>query len=559
MTRSPAGFDDFDRDRLVRAIRRWIGLVAAATVLAGGVAFVVSKLTPPQYEATAQLYLAPASNPTVSFQDVALGQSLAATYVQLATANVVLDTAKEKIGWTDSDAAFRAGLQVSQIRNTSIITVTFRSGNPARAAAAANAVAESFIEQSRALQTALQGSAATELDQQVRATQADIQSLNDQITSMRSQLAASPRPGEPPSAKADLQTQIIQLDASRQSKQQTLAQLLKTRDDMRLAQARAETTVSLWQPATPPDDAVSPRPVPNAVLGALAGGFVAIIGVALIAYVDDRLTDLDEVRRRLRIPSLGQVRLHEHPETLVGKLFVRDEPSSREAEAIRGIRTNLLFAALDKRPRILLVTSAAPTEGKSVLSANLALTFAEGGTAVTLVDADLRRPSQHRLFRIPASNGLTNLLAESVSGPQLETFRVAPRLMVIPCGPIPPNPAELLGSGRMTVLLRYLSTLAENSLVIVDSSPVLAVADAVALATKVDGCIIVIDSSRTRVALVRRAISALEQVHAPILGAVLNKLPEEDTSYFQYDKYYDARADPRPSTTAASRTGAKSG
>jgi len=145
---------------------------------------------------------------------------------------------------------------------------------------------------------------------------------------------------------------------------------------------------------------------------------------------------------------------------------------------------------------------------------------------------------------VSASPGLTNLLTDDPTTAELEQFRTAPRLLVIPSGPIPPNPAELLGSGRMTALLQHLSTLADNSLVIIDSSPVLAVADPVVLATKVDGCIMVIDSTRTRVPVVRRALDALRRVHAPLLGAVINKVLDRESAYYRYEGYYGTHPQP---------------
>lgn len=543
----------FDRDRLLQAFRRWAGLVVVATLLAGASALAASLILPREYEATAQLYLAPASNPTVAFQDVVLGQNLATSYVELAKSEVVLTPVMRQVDWSGDLRGFRDKLSVSQVRNTSIISVSFRSPDPAVAARTANAVADTFIAQTKDLQASLQGSTASELDQQIRSIQADITSLDEQIASLRAEMSASPRPGATASPRADLQSQINALDASRQSKQQTLASLLKTRDDMRLAQARAETTVSLWQPAAAPEEPVSPRPLLNTVLGALAGGLVALLGVALITYLDDRITDTEDISRRLGVAPLGQVRLHEHPETINGKLFVREEPHSPEAEAIRSIRTNVLFTSVEQRPRTLLITSALPGEGKSVLSANLALAFAEAGTSVVLVDGDLRRPSQHRLFRVSASVGLTNLLTEPSAPSELARFRLTPHLTVIPSGPLPPNPAELLASGRMSALVHQLAGLAENGIVIVDSSPVLAVADPVALSTKVDGAIVVVDSSRTRVASTRRALAALEQVHARVIGVVLNKLTEREASYYRYDGYYGAQAPARPETTKQPR------
>ena len=545
MNPSPAELA-FDRDRVLYALRRWASLVVAATVLAGATALVVSLLIPSEYEATAQMYLAPASNPTAVLQDITLGQTLATSYVELAKSEVILRPVMDQVGWRGDVKSFRDKLDVSQLRNTSIITVSFRGADPKLVAQTTNAIADTFIRQTKELQTSLQGNTANELDQQITAIQSDISSLDTQIAALRADLSATPRPGASATPKADAQSQMISLDASRQSKQQTLAQLLQTRDNMRLAQARAETTVSLWQSASLPEQPVSPRPALNTLVGALAGALVAVLGVAFITYLDDRLTDIEDVPRRLGAIPLGQVRLHDHPETIVGKLFLREDPQSPEAEAIRSIRTNVLFASVDRRPRSLVVTSALPGEGKSVLSANLALAFAESGTPVVLVDADLRRPSQHRLFRMSAGSGLTNMLTEPSGTLDLQRFRVTPYLVVIPSGPLPPNPAELLASGRFASLLQQLTALPQTGIVIVDSSPVLAVADAVALATRVDGAIVIVDSSKTRVASTRRTLAALERVHAHVLGVVLNKLAESESGFYQYDGYYGARPAVRP-------------
>ena len=543
MQEATAAFQSIDRHRLIQAVRRWGRAVLVSTVALGAIAFVVSRLIPPEYEATAQLYLAPASNPTVALQDVVTGQTLATSYVELARSDVISKAAMDRTKWTEDLRSFRDRLKVAQLRNTSIITVTFRDGDAQRAADVANAVADIFITQTKALQTSLQGTTASELDKQIASVQDDLGVLDKQIASLRASLAVSPRPGESPGTRADLQSQLLQLDASRQTKQQTLAQLLKTRDDMRLAQARAETTVSLWQPASPPTEPSSPRPLLNTLVGAVGGGVLALLGIALFTYFDDRLTDVEDVRERLHAAPLGQVRLHEHPETITGKLFVRDEPTSQEAEAIRSIRTNILFAGSERRPRTLLVTSAVAGEGKSVLSANLALAFAEAGTPVVLVDADLRRPSQHRLFGLNAAPGLTNVLAETTSLAEVQRTRISDLLFVIPSGPLPPNPSELLGSARMRTLITKLGSLSEQGVVILDSSPVLAVADPIELSAEVDGTIVVVDSSRTHVAPVRHALRALEQVRAQLVGVVLNKIPEHEGAYYRYGGYYPSGAE----------------
>ncbi len=515
---------DLVRERRIPYRQALIVVVAA---LVGGLAGTLSSGTPVAvYRAAAQLYVAPASNPTSAYQDVYLGQTLAKSYAQLATADVVLQPAMETVGFNDLNA-FRARTDITQLKDSSILSVAFRDTDPKRAAAAANAIAESFIVQGRNLQTALQGSAASQLDTQINAIQDDIKSLDGQIAALRTQNAARP--------SADLQTQILQLDSSRQSKQQTLAQIVKTRDDMRLAAARADNTVYLWQRATTP---LGPEPVRapiNALAGAGVAGMVALAILVGIAYFDDRVRNADELRAKLKLAPMAEVFRSGAPESLAGKLFLRDAPKSMESEAFRSLRTNVLFANVDERPRRILVTSATPVEGKSIVSANLALAFAQSGTPTILVDADLRRPSLHKLFNLRPATGLTSLLMDAGSIPSaIERFRVTEHLVVIPCGPLPPNPAELLSSGMMASLIKELTQVAEGCTVIIDTSPVLAAPDAVGLATMVDGSIFVIDAQRTQARTCRRALEALHRVHAVVLGGVLNNVSNEHAYGFDY-------------------------
>jgi capsular exopolysaccharide synthesis family protein len=179
-----------------------------------------------------------------------------------------------------------------------------------------------------------------------------------------------------------------------------------------------------------------------------------------------------------------------------------------------------------------MVTSALTGEGKSVVSANLALAFAESGVVTVLLDADLRRPHLHRLFGLDSTSGLTEILAGTRPPSDIRKFEVMPNLIVIPSGHVPLNPAELLSSERMSSLVANLSHLADSAVVVVDTSPILAVADALALSTKVDGCVVVVDSTRARARASRRAIESLAAVQATILGVVLNKTAP-DSGYYE--------------------------
>jgi tyrosine-protein kinase len=523
-----------------RAIRRGGLFVVLAAIGGALIAFAISKNLAPEYQATAQIYLTPASASSNVFQDVVLGQNLARSYVPLATADTVLGPAMDKVGWRDLNS-FRDRTTVAQVKDTAVITVSFHDGDPQRAAAAANAIANSFIEQSVALQLNLQAKTAEQLDQQIAVVQKDIIALDAQIASLRAALAQPATPANA-AARADQQQQLAQLDASRTSKSQTLANLVRAASDIRLAMTRGENSFSLWQPAKAPTEPVSPRIPANTLVGGLAAGLIAILIVAIVVYLDDRMADLDDLRARLRIPALGEV---SRAKTQAGKLFVRDEPKSLEAEDFRAIRTNIAMANVDKRPQTILVTSALPLEGKSVVSANLALAFAQAGTPTILIDADLRRPSQHKLFKIRADVGLTDLLEGSAEATALPGARVAPNLIVVPSGSLPTNPAEILSSEKMTSLLGQITQMAPGTVVIVDSSPILAVTDAAALGSKVDGAVLVVDAGRTHAKSANRAIASLRAVHATILGAVLNKVMVPQTSYYYGDEVKRDREAPR--------------
>jgi len=205
-------------------------------------------------------------------------------------------------------------------------------------------------------------------------------------------------------------------------------------------------------------------------------------------------------------------------------LITLTDPRSPAAEAYRTLRTNLTFAALDKPIETLVVTSAAPDEGKSTVLANLAVTMAQGERRVILLDADLRRPGLHEIFGSANERGLTTMIVEetALDDPPLIDVGVG-NLWLVPSGPLPPNPADILGSRRMEEAIAALKARAD--VVLIDAPPVVAVTDAVVLGTKVDGVLLVVCAGRTRREHAQRARELLERVHVRIVGAVLNNAP----------------------------------
>lgn len=214
------------------------------------------------------------------------------------------------------------------------------------------------------------------------------------------------------------------------------------------------------------------------------------------------------------------------------KLITLADPRSAAAEAYRTLRTNLMFSSVENPVQTLLVSSPAESEGKSTVLANLAVTFAQSGHKTIVVDSDLRRPSQHAIWGLANERGLTTMMLEdaALSSPPLADTEVE-NLQILPAGPLPPAPADLLGSQRMTEIIGLLK--ARASYVLFDSPPVLAVTDAALLGSKLDGTLLVVRAGHTRRDHTARARQTLERVHVRIVGAVLSNAPRENTA-----KYY---------------------
>lgn len=200
------------------------------------------------------------------------------------------------------------------------------------------------------------------------------------------------------------------------------------------------------------------------------------------------------------------------------RLITLADPRSPVAEAYRTLRTNLLLSGANGPLCTLLVTSAAPEEGKSAMLANLAVIMAQGGRSTILVDADLRRPQQHEIFGVASEPGLTSMVLDKLDEPPLAATPV-PNLRLLPSGPLPPNPADLLGSRRMEAVVASLKGQAD--VVLFDAPPIIAVTDAALLGSLLDGVLLVISAGHTRREHAVQARQLLQKLHVNIVGTVL--------------------------------------
>jgi capsular exopolysaccharide synthesis family protein len=221
---------------------------------------------------------------------------------------------------------------------------------------------------------------------------------------------------------------------------------------------------------------------------------------------------------------------------MLNQLISLNNPKAKASEAFRTLRTNLQFSSVDDTLKSILVTSSVPSEGKSTIMANLGITYAQADKKVLILDCDLRRPSIHKHFEISNSSGLTNLLIDASS---LEDYIFAteiPNLYVIPSGPIPPNPSDLLGTKRMKLLLAKLQDLFD--LILIDAPPVIAVTDAQILSTMADGVIIITSYGEVEKGALAKTKTLLDMVGARMLGLVLNKVPDQSKLHYFKKNYY---------------------
>ncbi len=295
-------------------------------------------------------------------------------------------------------------------------------------------------------------------------------------------------------------------------------------------------SVSIVEPAVTPGSPVRPRTTLNSLLGALAGLFLAGVLALAYEYLDDTVKTPEDVEAATGLPTLGGVSRFPRTRTDAQGLVVASPNRSAAAEAYRVLRTNLRFSMIDAQT--VLVSSASPEEGKSTTVANLAVAIAQTGQRVIVVDSDLRRPFLHRLFELSNAAGLTStLLSGDVDLSRFLQPTGFKNLQVLTSGPLPPNPSELLSSRRMDAAVATLRRAAD--IVLFDSPPALAVADASILAAKVDGTLLVVDAGRTRAVAAHRAAEALGRSKTKPLGATLNKLRERGRGYY-YTHYYSS-------------------
>ena len=315
--------------------------------------------------------------------------------------------------------------------------------------------------------------------------------------------------------------------------------------EAQLPNSRSGDDLVVVSPAVLPDQPVSPNKTLNVAI-AFAAGLAVAVGIAfLLDYLDQSIKSDGELTERVGLVAVGHIAFVAAGQGKGGELVTLDA-SSHASEAYKALRTSLLYSAIDQELKVIVITSAEQGEGKSRTAANLAVALAHAENKTLLIDADFRRPSQHRIFGRIRNVGLSNLLVKDVSQQEaITSFEPVSNLWLLTSGPTPPNPSELLGSSRMKDLMAVLHE--DFKYVIIDTPPVNAVTDASILAASASGTILVVEQGRTTVPALRHAKQVLERVGAHTVGAVMNKLRARGGAYSYQYGYYST---PSPSAAA---------
>lgn len=538
--------DALELRRRITVIRARFPLVIVSVLLAAGTAFVASSVQPKAYEARATLIVGQslsAANP--DFNQLLVSQRLSTTYAAVATTRPTLESVIQRLqlGITPDELSKR--IRANAPLDSTLLTITAQDVDPSRAAAIANALAEGLIAASPAIQ-GRQAEFAASIDADLKATQAQMRATQVQVEALSAL----------PERTARQQAELDTLEARLVSLRSTYATLLS------YSSGNASNLLTILEPAIPPIEPTSPKPLLNVLVAAVASLLLAAGLIALAEHLDDGIRDSDAVMDATRLSTLGRItRMKgERGRGEIYRLATMLYPRSEVAEAYRTLRTNIEFASVDSPIRTLLVTSSVPGEGKTVTAANLAVVFAQAGRQVLLVDADLRRPGGHVIFDLPNTKGLSTLLRSDECGlDDVARATEQQNLRIVTAGPLPLNPAELLGSQRMRTTVDRFKAAAD--LVIFDSPPLEAFADASQLSSFLDGTILVIDAGRSRRGAVRQAREALAKADANVLGAVLNRVPRRaQTEYADYyrESYGTEGTDKTPTAAIESETWSRS-
>ncbi|MBE0416995.1 MAG: polysaccharide biosynthesis tyrosine autokinase [Coriobacteriia bacterium] len=511
--------------KVVRA-RKWVILQAVVVVTL--TALVVSFLQPPRYQGEAKVLISEKDTGAALFGTILPELSSQPerglqTQVQLMQLRPLAEETIRKLDLKTDPETLLKRVQVSAVGQTNIVTIKATDGDPESAARIANTMADEFVQWSKGYKRESLRAASTEVESRLEEAKEQVLELGRKIDA---------------EGKSDDVAAELQIATGAYTTLAEKLEQLRINEQLEIGSGRVVSG------AVGTEDPVSPKPLRNGVLGT-AVGLVFGLGMAfLYEYLDNTIKSEDEVERLFGAPVLGHIPTDRVPKEQAQRLAIVESPGSRTAEAYRVLRNSLDFINFQHDTTTLLVTSAAPGEGKSTVAANLAASLAQAGQKVVMMSCDFRRPTTERFFGVTNMIGLSDVLTGSHS---LKAAMQRPgdeQLVVLTSGKMPPNPSELLSSKKMQELVDELEEWADW--VIIDTPPLLAVADPAAVARWADGVLLVTRAGVSTREAGRNAKEMLDNVGARVIGVAVWDLGEAgsasgyDYGSHHYGNYYYA-------------------
>ena len=506
-------------NKYIFPLRKWWWLVAASTLIAAIFSSLSVLRQPAIYQARTTLMIGTTiTNPNPSSNELFLGQQLAAAYADLANREIVRNATKNSLGMSQLPEYFAQALP-----NTQLIAITVNDIDPERAQTVANELAAQMIHLSpvsgqsdERVRQEFVRERLNSLEIQIQETEMEIEKLQEELANTFSAQQINNK-----------QDQIASLQSKLSTMENNYGLLLSN------TQQGAINTLTIIASAELPS-----RPIGSlkglTILLAAAAGFVLAAGTAyLLEYLDDSLKSPDAVMRLFSAPILG--RIFEQADGInENRLYDADDSNHPLTEPFRALRTEIDLAEMGQRLKTILVTSPDSGDGKTSVAVNLALSISQRGKKVFLLDADLRKPKIHKLFGLANDEGLADVVFARAVFDWRIGIKEVKQISVLTAGNKPADPAELLSSEKMELFLSELKEVAD--VVIIDGPP-LFVPDAMILASKVDGVLMVIRPAHTRQSLAKASMEHIKLVGARVVGVVLNRIPLRGADYYAGKSY----------------------
>ena len=483
-----------DLARYLGLLMHWWWITAVVVVLFVALAYVYSTVTKSTvYSARATIQVQETrSGRSPGIGDIQASQELTRTYQELLTGSTLLQMVIDELALEAKVKELRGQIRVSVRSGTALIDVKVNAGDPDTPVDIANTLTQVFIQDTQ----------------------------TTRLTAIR---------------RTELEAEALGFDTTviRESQLGTLGSMI------------------IREKASDPEPFVTPSTRKNMLLAGMLGIFIGVLITFLVDYSSNKIKSVDQIDRLFQCgdlaPSLmGVVFQWTSKEVADGTLVVHSQPDSIYSEMFRQVRTGFQYAAESYPGKAFMITSVGPQEGKSTILANLGAALAQGGSRVIVLDSDLRRPSLHRFVGLDRRRGgLSTLIADTIPPTEMLRDTQIPELKALLSGPVPANPADLLGSTRVEQIIDELK--GECDFLLLDSPPIMAAADPTILASKVDGIILVVTMGETRSDTFQEALRQIQRAGTPIMGYLVNKVKAQGLGYggyrYRYRYYYYYRSE----------------